>query len=99
MNTYVLMMIGIVMIIMGSLFCVVMSINRGEKEVALFFFVGAVISTVTFLFLPKTDSNIFTYNIPIIIAIKIIVFVVGLMMILSILFSPIIDKIKKKFFH
>jgi len=91
-----LMVIGLVMMITGSLFWMGWSISRGRTEDLLVFFGGAILSIVTLLFLFMTDDNIFTYNIPLIIGIRIIVFVLGLMMTFSVLFRyfSVMDKIQ-----
>jgi len=83
-DTYMLMVIGLVMIIMGSLLWLGWFIDRKRK--VLFFLGVTLLSMVIISYLIMTDNNIFTYNIPLVIGIRIMIFILGLILILSGLF-------------
>jgi len=96
MNTYMLMVIGLVMMVMGCLFWVVRSINKGRTGDVPVFFGGAMLSIVMLLFLLVADNNPFTNNTPLVIVIRIMVFILGLSITFSVLFrfSSVMDKVQ-----
>ena len=97
-NTYVLMIIGVLMVGAGCLFWAAKSIKNGEQMNLLFFLVGVAFCS-TFLFALGKGNNIFTCDYPSIIILRIIIFILGLLMIFTVLFrhDPIMDKIQRIF--
>jgi len=94
-NTYVLMIIGLLMGGVGCLFSIAKSVKKKEREDFLTFLTGAIFCSILLFTLGK-ESNILAYNHPLVIAVRIVIFILGLMMIFAVLFpgASVVDKIE-----
>jgi len=96
--TFSLMLIGTLMVGVGCTFWLTKSINKGERGNAIFFLCG-ILFCLGFLTSLGKENSIFRYEIPFIITVRIIIFILGLLMIFSMLFQhhSVMDKIQKIF--
>ena len=96
--TFSLMLIGVLMIGVGCSFWLAKSVNEREQGNIIFFLCGMLFCLGFLSALGKEDS-IFRYEIPLIITVRIIIFILGLLMIFSMLFQhhSIMHKIQKIF--